>query len=470
MRRQVLWSVLAVAAVTLLAALVAGAAIRRSLIAESEAELLRQAEATAVLIGSSVRENLPASERDEVTPVARTLEIAKAVGGHDFVEAGFVNVVAARIQIALPATPLLDSLGSDPPLDQVTETEVGGEPVLAYVRAIPLGTRTGAKVLVAIGRTEPMLATNLLMRPMLISLGIGAILAVILASWVAGRVGVRLDRLADASAAIAAGDFSVRAPTAGNDDVARLGAAFNDMVEQLEDGRRRERDFLMSVGHDLRTPLTTLRGYAEALDAGEIEPDDIARVGGVLQRQTDRLSRLVEDLTLLSRLEAREFTLRPEEVDLSAHIAGLVDAQGERARKLRVKLVADLENVGLVLVDPDRISQVVGNLLDNALRYTPEGGAVTVALRSTVDAVALDVTDTGPGIDREDLAHVFERLYVAQRYRPVRPEGSGLGLSIVNELVSALDGSIAVDSSLGAGTTVSVTLPRRGDRGLAPHR
>ena len=292
----------------------------------------------------------------------------------------------------------------------------------------------------------------------------------ILASWVSSRVGKRLDRLADASAAIAAGDFSVRAPAAGNDDVARLGAAFNDMVEQLEDGRRRERDFLMSVGHDLRTPLTTLRGYAEALDAGEIEPDDLARVGGVLQRQTDRLSRLVEDLTLLSRLEAREFTLRPEEVDLSAHISGLVDAQSERARELRVKLVADLENVGLVLVDPDRISQVVGNLLDNALRYTPEGGAATVALRGTAAGVVLEVTDTGPGIDREDLAHVFERLYVAQRYRPVRPEGSGLGLSIVNELVGALGGSITVDSSLGAGTTVSVTLPRRGDLALPPHR
>lgn len=466
MRRQVLWSVLAVAAVTLFAALVAGAAIRRNLIAESETELLRQAEATATLVASSIRQNLPVTERDDVTPVARTLEIAKTIGGHDFVEAGFINVAVARTRIELPATPLLDSLGSDPPLDQVTETEIDGEPVLAYVRALPLGTRTEAKVLVAIGRTEPMLGTNLLMRPMLISLGIGALLAVVLASWVAGRVGKRLDRLADAAAAIAAGDFSVRAPATGGDDVARLGGAFNDMVEQLEDGRRRERDFLMSVGHDLRTPLTTLRGYAEALDAGEIEADDIGRVGGVLRRQTDRLSRLVEDLTLLSRLEAREFTLRPEAVDLTAHVTGLVESQAERARQLRVKLVADLEEVGVVLVDPDRMSQVVGNLLDNALRYTPEGGVVTVALRNGATAVGLEVTDTGPGIDREDLSHVFERLYVAQRYRPVRPEGSGLGLSIVNELVDALGGSISVESSLGSGTTVLVTLPSQRDPGL----
>ncbi|MCP4304641.1 MAG: HAMP domain-containing histidine kinase [bacterium] len=469
MRRQVLWSVLAVAAVTLLAALIAGAAIRRNLIAESEAELLRQAEATATLIGSSVRQNLPSAEGEDVAPVARTLEIAKAIGGHDFVEAGFVNAAAGRTRIDLPATPLLDSLGSDPPLDQVTATEIEGEPVLAYVRALPLGTRDNAKVLVAIGRTEPMLATNLLMRPMLISLGVGALLTVLLASLVAGRVGKRLDRLADASAAIAAGDFSVRAPETGSDDVTRLGAAFNDMAEQLEDGRRRERDFLMSVGHDLRTPLTTMRGYAEALDAGEIEADDLGRVGGVLRRQTDRLSRLVEDLTLLSRLEAREFTMRPEEVDLSAHVSGLIEGQSERADDLRVKLVPDLKEVGMIVVDPDRISQVVGNLLDNALRYTPEGGAVTVTLRQDADVVVLEVADNGPGIDREDLAHVFERLYVAQRYRPVRPEGSGLGLSIVNELVHALGGSIAVDSVLGSGTTVSVALPCRGDSGSSQH-
>ncbi len=460
MRRQVLWSVLAVAAVTLLAGLAAGAVIRRNLIAESEAELLRQAEATATLISASVRENLPVAERDAATPVARTLEIAKAVGGHDYVEARIFNVAVGRLDFDLPRTPLLDSLGADPPLDQVTETVVAGEPVLAYVRAITLSARTDAKVLIAIGRAEPMLAANLLTRPLLFSLGIGAILAVILASWVARQIGRRLERLGDASQLIAAGDFSVRARAEGTDDVARLGAAFNHMAEQLEDGRRRERDFLMSVGHDLRTPLTTLRGYAEALDAGEIEADDVSRVGAVLHRQTDRLSRLVEDLTLLARLEAREFTLRPEDVDLSAHLAELIESQRGRAGELRVKLLGDLAHVGLVNVDPDRISQIVGNLLDNALRYTPEGGSVSVVLRPIGNDVSLVVTDTGPGIDKEDLTHVFERLYVAQRYRPVRPEGSGLGLSIVKELVDALGGSIKVESSLGVGTSVSVGLPR----------
>jgi two-component system sensor histidine kinase BaeS len=112
-------------------------------------------------------------------------------------------------------------------------------------------------------------------------------------------------------------------------------------------------------------------------------------------------------------------------------------------------------------MDPDRVGQILGNLLSNALRYTPEGGTVTVGLTDNGDQVNMSVADTGPGIDREDLPRVFERLYVAQRYRPVRPEGSGLGLSIVKELTTALRGTVSVDSDLGSGTSVSVDLPRK---------
>lgn len=452
-----MWSALAVAAITLVAGLIAGAAIGRNLVNESETEVLRQAEATATLILSSVRQNLPVDDEADGASILRTLEIAKAIGGHDYVEARVVGTERSRFSnFSLPATPLLDALGPAPDLDTIVEIQVAEEPVLAYVRGVAITPRGEARMLIAIGRSEPLLASNLLIQPLLLSLGTGALLAAILASWVAGHVGRRLDELGDASLAIAAGDFTVRAPEDGNDDVARLGASFNEMVRQLEDGRRRERDFLMSVGHDLRTPLTTLRGYAEALDAGEIEQQDLDRVGGVLRRQTDRLSRLVEDLTLLARLEAREFTLRPEVVDLGPHIAGLVDAHQSRAAAMSVTLDLDVADVGMLEIDPDRVGQIVGNLVDNALRYTPDGGTVTTRLVSTAEQAVLSVEDTGPGIDREDLDRVFERLYVAQRYRPVRPEGSGLGLSIVKELVDAMGGSISVTSVLGQGTTVAV--------------
>jgi len=460
-RRRILWSALAVAAVTLLAGLLAGAAISRNLAEENSAELLRQADATATLIATSVRSNLTSISAGDATSVARTLEIAKKVGGHDYVEARVVGVEYSRLdELEMPESPLLDSLGPSPELDTIIGTEVDGEPVLAYVRSIRVAVRQNVRVFIAIGRAEPQLNAGLMLRPLILSLGIGAMLAVVFAYAIAFRLGRGLDDLASSSQRIAAGDFSVRAPEEGNDAFARLGGAFNEMVQQLEEGRLREQNFLMSVGHDLRTPLTTLRGYAEALEAGEIEPEDMERVASVLRRQTDRLSRLIEDLTLLSRLEAGEFTLRPEPVELAAHVHGLVDGQAARAEGMHIRLDSDVRDVGEVSVDPDRIDQILGNLIDNAIRYTPEGGAVTVALFRDDDEVVLSVADTGPGIDPEDLDHVFERLYVSQRYRPVRPEGSGLGLSIVRELVEAMGGSVDVTSSPERGTKVSVRLSR----------
>ncbi len=281
MRRQILWSALAVAAVTLIAGLVAGAVINHRLAAESEAELTRQADATATLIAASLRENVSTDDAGAAATVARTLEVARAVGGHDYVEARLVGGSEAlrRFQGLFPVQrPLFDSLGANPTLNQVVKTEVSGEPVLAYVRSVPITLRTdGVRLLIAIGRYEPLLETNLLVGPLVLSLGIGAVLAVILATWIAGHVGRRLDRLAAAAQAIAAGDFSIRAPEHGDDDVGRVGAAFNEMAHRLEEGRRREHDFLMSVGHDLRTPLTTMRGYAEALDAGEVDAADLER-------------------------------------------------------------------------------------------------------------------------------------------------------------------------------------------------
>ncbi|HUU60892.1 MAG TPA: HAMP domain-containing sensor histidine kinase, partial [Acidimicrobiia bacterium] len=214
-----------------------------------------------------------------------------------------------------------------------------------------------------------------------------------------------------------------------------------------------------AVGHDLRTPLTTIAGYAEALEEGKVAPDELSRVSGVIHRESGRLSRLLEDLMLLSRLEAGEFQLRPEQVDLARHLGGSVEAYRGRAEAAGVRLEGDLGAAPPMTVDPDRIDQMVGNLVENALRYTPQGGTVRLLLRREEAGVRISVSDTGPGIEAVDLPHIFERLYVAQRYRPARPEGSGLGLAIVKELAEAMGGTTGVVSEPGRGTTVSVTLP-----------
>ena len=142
------------------------------------------------------------------------------------------------------------------------------------------------------------------------------------------------------------------------------------------------------------------------------------------------------------------------------YLRGVVDAFRGRAEAANVALEADLPPCPPAHIDPDRVAQVVGNLLENALRYTPEGGTVTISLRSEDGTVRISVADTGPGIDEADLPRIFERLYVAQRYRAARPEGSGLGLSIVRELAAAMGGRTEVESRAGAGTKVTVVLPR----------
>lgn len=221
----------------------------------------------------------------------------------------------------------------------------------------------------------------------------------------------------------------------------------------------REREFLVAVSHDLRTPLTTIAGYAEAMQEGRVDTADLDRVAKVLGTEAGRLGRLVEDLMLLSRIEAREFSLRSEAVDIAAHLKGVLESFRERADSAKVVLDADINSVGIVDIDPDRVAQVVGNLLENALRYTPEAGQVTLSLEETPHGLRMAVSDTGPGIDAADLPHIFERLYVTARYRPVRPEGSGLGLSIVRELVDAMGGVTSVESAPGEGTSIAVTWP-----------
>jgi signal transduction histidine kinase len=215
----------------------------------------------------------------------------------------------------------------------------------------------------------------------------------------------------------------------------------------------------MAVSHDLRTPLTTISGYAEALDAGDIPQEDLSKVAGILHGQTGQLSRLVEDLMALARVETREFTLKPESVDVSLLTSGVVDDYAPRAEAGSVTLEKD-DSASIVLsTDPQRLIQVLGNLLDNALRYTPDGGTISVACSvAGSDAATISVSNTGPGVSSADLPHVFERLYVADRYRAQRPTGSGLGLAIVEELVDAMGGTVSCESDPESGTTFSVTI------------
>ncbi|MEE8331691.1 MAG: HAMP domain-containing sensor histidine kinase [Acidimicrobiia bacterium] len=459
MRRRVFWAMVAVAVATLVVGgFTATILVGRSFAEDRRDEFYRQAEATARVIEAPLQRQGEFRGRPlrDIGELQALLEVSRVIGGHDHVEAT-LNTPGGVLPLA-DDDALLRSLPEEalqPGGGGQYKVHVDGVDTLALVRQLEL--TPGATVIVGIGSTEDLVPWRDVAFRLILGLGVGVVLAAVLARRLAASTGRRLDGLATTASALADGDLSARAATDGSDEVAQLGLAFNDMASRLETGKARERDFLMSVGHDLRTPLTTIKGYAEALASGAIGTEKLPEIAGSLEAQSDRLARLVEDLMLLSRLEAQEFTLRPEEVDLAAHLGEVSASFEQRAAAGGLDLELEIDDVGVVTVDPDRVAQILNNLIENALRYTPEDGTITVRLQRIAGGVRFAVGDTGAGIDAEDLPHVFDRLYVAEHYRALRPEGSGLGLNLVKVLAEAMDGSAAVESSV-EGTVVTVEL------------
>jgi signal transduction histidine kinase len=331
---------------------------------------------------------------------------------------------------------------------------------LVMVTPVALTTRNDVTVtlLVGLAREAPVVVLGDMGRGVLL-IGVAILaLAGLLARVLSRQIARRLDPLSAASRDLADGDLSARVPDLGDPELDDVAEAFNEMAEALESTNEREREFLLGVGHDLRTPLTTIGGYAEALESGELDDDEVERIGGVLTKQTGQLRRLIEDLTLLARLDQPEFDLRIERVEVIGHVAGILESYGRKAEEAGVGLSADLEGATEVETDPDRLAQIVQNLLENALRFTPEAGTVEVSVDRVDDAIEIQVSDTGIGIDPDDLPNVFDRHFVG-RQRRVRNEGSGLGLSIVKGLTERLGGSVEAESHPGRGTTVTVRLP-----------
>jgi signal transduction histidine kinase len=285
---------------------------------------------------------------------------------------------------------------------------------------------------------------------LLVAAAAGAALAAALSFAIARSIVRPVRRVADASHALAEGETPTPLPEEGATELVSLAQAFNEMAEQLAVSRESERNFLLSVSHELKTPLTAIRGYAEGLSEGAFSPDDASRTILVEAR---RLERLVRDLLDLARMNRHEFSVARESVDL-AEVAREAAARHEAsAREFGVSLAADGEE-SWVEADHDRLLQVASNLVENALRETPPGGAVTVR----AEARRLVVSDTGPGLEDDDLPRAFDRFFLYDKYGRERPVGSGLGLAIVRQLTEAMGGTVVVESAPGAGATFVVTL------------
>jgi len=292
---------------------------------------------------------------------------------------------------------------------------------------------------------------------------LASVATLVVAAIVAANLGRRLTRpLREAQAAtdrIAAGDLAARvAEQPGVDDeLGSLGRSINSMALALERSQGMERQFLLSVSHDLRTPLTSIRGFAEALAEGRAT--DATHAGVVISAEARRLERLVRDLLELAKLDARRFTLHLRSTDVAEVAADTTEGFQPAADEAGLDLSFQHPRSDAVLAsaDPDRLAQIVSNLVENALKFA--SAAIRVSVEPTEDGAVVWVEDDGPGIAPGDLPHVFERFYTTGR-APTRQVGSGLGLAIVAELTRAMGGDVRAEPAQGGGTRIAVSLRR----------
>jgi signal transduction histidine kinase len=309
---------------------------------------------------------------------------------------------------------------------------------------------------------------------LLAAIGLFALgLAVVVSAALTRRFTTPLRQLTDASRALAEGDLSRRVPAgqlrAGSTELGDLAVQFNTMADRLEESvevsrrdRDRSRDFLADVSHELRTPLAALRTFNQLLmeSAGD-DPEARAEFLESSAGQIERLDWLAQNLLELSKLDSGLVLLDLRPDDLRAAVESATHQHDAAAARRGIQLIVDLPDAPIrIRHDPPRIGQVVANLVGNAVKFTPRGGAVRVEVEPTDDGARIDVTDTGVGIDPAELPHIFERFYRGSRANEARGSGSGLGLAIVRSIVDMHGGTVTVESGRDRGSRFTVHLPR----------
>jgi two-component system sensor histidine kinase BaeS len=341
--------------------------------------------------------------------------------------------------------------------------DVGGSTV--FIEARP--TESGGIVVVQ-RQGDAVAGDEEAIRRTIIALLIAGGLAAIIGLLVAWRLARPLRRAAAAARSLAAGNREVTLPAEGPAEVVEVSDAMTALAGALRHSEARQREFLLSVSHDLRTPLTAISGYAESLAGGVVPAAESAHAGSVLLGEAKRLERLVGDLLDLARLGAADFRVELGPVDVTALVRDAARVWSARCAAAGVPFRADAPDGPLIAhTDPTRLRQVLDGLLENALRVTPTGAPIVLAARAESgngfgtgsDTVVAEVRDGGPGLTDADLAVAFEQGVLYQRYRGVRQVGTGLGLAIVHGLVGRLGGTIGAGHAAEGGARFTVRLP-----------
>ena len=305
--------------------------------------------------------------------------------------------------------------------------------------------------------------TGLALRRLALALLVGLLVAVVVGYLAARRVGRPLRNAARAAERLATGARDVALVPEGPAEVATVSDSLNRLSAALAASEGRQRDFLLSVSHELRTPLTGIRGYAEALADGVVAPGDVASTGAIVLAESERLERLVADLLDLARLGAADVRLAPAEVDLTALGTEAARVWAARCERAGVVFSAELPSGPLVVrTDPLRVRQILDNLAENALRVTPAGRPLVLAVRPEAWGATLEVRDGGPGLTPDDVLVAFEPAALHERYRGLRQVGTGVGLALVGRLATRLGGRALAGTAPEGGARFGVALPRDG--------
>lgn len=269
-----------------------------------------------------------------------------------------------------------------------------------------------------------------------------------------------LIRMKQATEKLSQGDFSVTLNQYSNDELGELGQSIQLLATDLQHLKKERNDFLSSISHELQTPLTYIKGYADIANRKETDPSQKEKYLAIIQEEAERVSNLVKDLFDLARLDQNTFTIRKEEVELHPYLDKIIKKINPMFEKKRIKLTYSCSNDVFIKVDPERFKQVIFNLLDNALKYSPSDTTVLLTVKIEEKEVLISIKDQGIGVPSDDLPFIFNRLYRVEKSRSRKSGGSGLGLSIVKEIVEAHGGRVMVKSELEKGTEMIIALER----------
>jgi signal transduction histidine kinase len=333
-------------------------------------------------------------------------------------------------------------------------------PLVLVGRGQPVGT-----IIVATPKTDVRDRVVGLVRRLLLAGIFGLVVAGVLAWYLSRRLVEPVIALSTAADEVASGHYRIDVPRRAAGEIGHLAERFREMGERLAEAEALERNFLMSVSHELRTPLTAIKGHVSAILEGVIDDPDLqAHSLEIVEAEAQRLERLVGDILDLAKLDAHRFTVTREEIDMETLLDRAYETFTEEARRRSIDYRREVRARPVIVSDGDRVLQIVGNLLSNAFKVTPDGGRIALGLAQENGTVRVAVEDTGPGISPEQRERVF-RPFVSEG-----AGGTGLGLAIAKELSGALGGRIDLESEVGRGSRFELVLPAGAPDGQSASR